>query len=220
MLARVPGAAETKAEQTTGLPMLRVRVETGRPSLVMESTPKTSSMWFKQSEGRRPASFSKAKGGLRSRFASPTACETTSMRSESSESPLPRRQGPRGYCRCPSSAASQWRMDRLRSAGTGSAGASTSRQTSEGRDLASFVGEAQAAVDREVELPPGVDRRVGRTVSKTSRPPRDAPLDPRTPGPPTHLRDAVLNVQLGSARGADLLQRPAGRHRLASWPSR
>jgi cobalt-zinc-cadmium resistance protein CzcA len=81
VLSKVPGAADVKAEQTAGLPVLRVRRSTGVRSRATASTPVRCSRWSRPSAAARSASCSRDSAGLRSPCGSTRPRATRSRRS-------------------------------------------------------------------------------------------------------------------------------------------
>jgi cobalt-zinc-cadmium resistance protein CzcA len=171
VLQRVPGAADVKAEQTQGLPMLRIRIDRRR-SRGTASTPSACWTWWRRWGASRRAPCSTGRSASRSRRASARASAPTSTASETSGWPRRRRTADRR-------ARSRSRSSPSITVEDGPAQISRDRISRRinveanvrGRDLASFVAEAQAAIDREVQLPPGWTWS-GVASSRTCRPPR------------------------------------------------
>ena len=152
----IPGAEDTKAEQTTGLPLLRVRVD--RRALARYGLNAEQVLEVVEAVGGVDAGVvleGQRRFALRARFSEDVRSDLRRVRDLRVAAPPATPGGPRR----------QLPLSQLASVSIEEGPAQISRQAISrrisvetnvrGRDLASFVADAQEAVAAEVELPPG-----------------------------------------------------------------
>jgi cobalt-zinc-cadmium resistance protein CzcA len=152
---RVPGAADVKAEQTTGLPMLRVRID--RQAIARYGINADDVLDVIETIGGKPLGVvleGQKRFLLQARFGEDVRRDLEQLRELRVAAPAAEGMGPRLVPLSQLAAISvedgpaQISRDRI------------SRRISieanvRGRDLASFVADAQKAVERGVQMPPG-----------------------------------------------------------------
>jgi cobalt-zinc-cadmium resistance protein CzcA len=154
-LQAIPGAADVKAEQTTGLPMLRVRID--RQAIARYGINAADVLDVVETIGGKSLGVvmeGQKRFALQARFAPSLRQNLDRLRDLRVAGPPGSDGGPRLI---PLSQLAEITVE------DGPAQISRDRISRRisveanvrGRDLASFVAEAQAAVEREVDLPPG-----------------------------------------------------------------
>jgi cobalt-zinc-cadmium resistance protein CzcA len=155
VLQRVPGAADVKAEQTQGLPMMRIRID--REAIARYGINAERVLDVVETVGGKSAGTvldGQKRFTLQARFSPSVRADLDRIRDLRVAAPSPNGGPPR-----------QIPLSQLASITVEDGPAQISRDrisrrinveaNVRGRDLASFVAEAQAAIDREVQLPPG-----------------------------------------------------------------
>ena len=193
VLAGVPGAADVKIEQVTGLPMLTGQARPRRAGALRPQPGATCRRWSRpRSAARRPGRSSRATGASTSSCACPSICaidlealarcrsrcRPAAGAAETAAPPhatVPARRHSRALrAAVARSPRSRSRPGRTRSAARTASAASWSRANVRGRDLGSFVAEAQRHRRRAGEAAGRLLDRLGRTVR--------APASPRRSG--------------------------------------
>jgi len=155
VLQRIPGAADVKAEQTQGLPMLRVRID--RSAIARYGINAADVLDVVETVGGKPLGTvleGEKRFVLQARFGGELRSDLERIRDLRVTGPTPEGGSP------PLIPLSQLADIRIEDGPAQISRDKISRRINveanvRGRDLASFVAEAQAAVDAEVELPPG-----------------------------------------------------------------
>ncbi|MCB9547016.1 MAG: efflux RND transporter permease subunit [Myxococcales bacterium] len=155
VLQRVQGAADVKAEQTQGLPMMRVRID--RDAIARYGINAERVLDVVETVGGKSAGTvleGQKRFTLQARFSPSVRADLDRIRDLRVAAPSPNGGPPR-----------QIPLSQLASITVEDGPAQISRDrisrrinveaNVRGRDLASFVAEAQSAIDRDVQLPPG-----------------------------------------------------------------
>ena len=217
MLARVPGAADVKAEQTRACRCCGSRIDREAIARYGINAAGRAGRRSRRSAGETVGTVLEGSGAsrLQVRFARrgprttsdahPGICASAGADGAARAAGAARRDRDRGR-----PGADQPRER--------SAAASTSRRTCAAATSRSFVAEAQEAVERAGRAAAGLGRSSGAGSSRTCR---RRPRGSRrgAAGAAADLRAALHHVRLGPPRGADLPQRAVRGRPAACWRS-